>query len=226
MPELFSYKIFSYISVFLIGLIIGRSLILYLRKHVAAGERRCSFFRTRFLSAFPTIEFVNSLTYILILKIYGLSLSFIAYAFLSSILLVVAFIDLRLMIIPNKVVILILIVGLVFAFFDSDISWLDRLIGFFVAGLFFLLIAIVSKGGLGGGDIKLIAVCGFFIGWKLILLSVVVASITGGIFGLFLLITGRGKLKTAIPFAPFLITGIIASILFGEVSVQWYIGLF
>ena len=226
MQELFSYLILSYIFIFFIGLIIGRILSYYIRKFILEEEGRCRICSNRLSPVYSVVEILNSLIYLLLLKTYGLSVEFIGYAFLSSVLLIITFIDLRLMLIPNKLVVLIFAVGLAFAFFASNISWLDRSIGFFAAGLILLLIAIVSKGGLGGGDIKLMAVCGFFIGWKLIIWSMILASIIGGMFGLFMLITGKGKLKTDIPFAPFLMTGIIASILFGEISIQWYIGLF
>jgi len=129
------------------------------------------------------------------------------------------------MFIPNWSILLILIAGLIVALVSQEVSWLERVIGFISAGGVLLIIAVLT-GGLGGGDVKLMAAVGFYLGWKLTLWSMLLASVIGGFAGIMILASGKGKLKTEIPFGPILVVGIISSVLFGDEMIRWYLGLF
>ena len=93
---------------------------------------------------------------------------------------------------------------------------------------FFLLwfIAILSKGGMGGGDIKLYAVIGLALGWKLTLLSLFVSSFIGTIYGIYERIRGKLDKKQGIPFGPFIAIGTVLCLWFGDDVIQWYAHLF
>lgn len=108
---------------------------------------------------------------------------------------------------------------------SQEVFWLERVIGFISAGGVLLIIAVLT-GGLGGGDVKLMAAVGFYLGWKLTLWSMLLASVIGGFAGIMILASGKGKLKTEIPFGPILVVGIISSVLFGDEMIRWYLGLF
>jgi leader peptidase (prepilin peptidase)/N-methyltransferase len=149
----------------------------------------------------------------------------VGFCILVSLLLLIAAIDFKTMFIPNWSILLIFLAGLIFAFFIQEASWLERVIGFFSAGGILLIIAVLS-GGLGGGDVKLMAAVGFHLGWKLTLWSMFLASVIGGIIGIGILASGKGKLKTEIPYVPILVIGIISSVLFGETMIRWYLSLF
>jgi leader peptidase (prepilin peptidase)/N-methyltransferase len=164
--------------------------------------------------------------FVLLFQIYGLTVETGAYCFMVTILLLLAFIDFKTMLIPYWSIIALFPAGLLLAFFSQDVSWPARIIGFVSAGIFLLLIVILSQGGMGIGDVKLMAVIGFCLGWKATFLALFLASLIGGTVGLGILAGGKGNLKTEIPFGPFLVTGIIISILYGQELLAWYLNLF
>ncbi len=203
-----------YLGLFIVGLAAGKFLKILIRRNMEEEHRD--------FPSKPVVEILNALLYCAVFWKYGFSVETLGFIILGSILLLIAFVDFKTMLIPNWTVLLILVLGILFAFFNRDVSWLERLIGFFGAGLGLLLIYILSRGGIGGGDIKLMAAAGFFLGWKLTLWAMLVGSIIGGVFGVIILASGKGQLKTAIPYGPFLVIGIIGSILFGNEMILWY----
>ncbi len=164
--------------------------------------------------------------FVLLFQIYGLTVETGAYCFMVTILLLLALIDFKTMLIPNWSVLSLLPAGFLLAFFSRDVSWPARFIGFVAAGAVLLLIVILSRGGMGIGDVKLMTVIGFCLGWKATFLALFLASIIGGTVGLGILAGGKGNLKTEIPFGPFLVMGIIVSILYGRELLSWYLNCF
>jgi leader peptidase (prepilin peptidase)/N-methyltransferase len=106
------------------------------------------------------------------------------------------------------------------------VSWLDSLIGVAVGGGIFLVIILASGGGMGGGDMKLGAMLGAFLGWKLGLLALLLGVLSGGTVAVGLLLLGRKGRKEAIPFGPYLALGGAVSLLWGEGILAWYLGRF
>jgi len=104
------------------------------------------------------------------------------------------------------------------------------LIGFLAGGGLFWLVAevgarVLKQEAMGGGDIKLIAMVGAFLGWHNVLLTIFLASLSGAAVGLtFMVLKGWGR-KTPIPFGPFLALGAVLSLFFGTTIVEWYVGL-
>ncbi len=93
--------------------------------------------------------------------------------------------------------------------------------------MFFLLIVLVSRGRwMGVGDIKLAFLMGLVLGWPNILVALLLAFYIGAIAGLVLIVYGRKKLKSEIPFGPFLVTGTFLALFFGNKLISWYFGLF
>jgi len=105
-------------------------------------------------------------------------------------------------------------------------AWLDSLIGILVGGGIFFVIIVVSRGGMGGGDMKLGAMLGAFVGWKLGLLAVLLGVLAGGAVAVALLLLGRRGRKEAIPFGPFLALGGALALLWGDKILAWYLGRF
>ncbi len=170
---------------------------------------------------YPVVEISEALfSYILFIK-FGLSIEYIAYlAFISS-LIVITFIDLRHMIIPDIISIPGIIAGIVSSIILPHIHIIDSIIGLVAGGGSFYLIALIflnikGKEGMGGGDIKLIAMIGAWMGWRPLPIVVLISSIMGIIIGGgALLVSGEG-LKKRIPFGPFLSMGAIIYLLFKE----------
>lgn len=143
---------------------------------------------------------------------------------LVSSLLVITFIDLDHQIIPDAITIPGIIIGILFSSFltidpynaTKELGTLQSIIGMLVGGGSFYLIAHFSRGGMGGGDIKMMAMLGSFLGWKGVFMTTFTASLIGSIVGIFLMVAkGKGR-KTKIPFGPFLALGALISLFWGE----------
>ncbi len=148
-------------------------------------------------------------------------------------LIVISFIDLEHLIIPDKLVYPGIFVGLFFAIYrwilEGDIKlFLSRLSGAFGGAVIILLIAIIGrvvfhKPAMGVGDIKLMAMIGMYIGlWPYILLILIIGAFIGSIFGSILIILRRKKMDSYIPFGPFLSISAVISLLYGKEIWIWY----
>jgi leader peptidase (prepilin peptidase)/N-methyltransferase len=106
----------------------------------------------------------------------------------------------------------------------------NGLIGLLVGGGILWFLAWVSpylfgKEGMGGGDIKLLAMIGAFLGWKPALMTIMVGSLLGSLVGVTLIATHVIKREDYIPFGPFLVVGAVVSLFFGQPLLDWYLGL-
>lgn len=135
----------------------------------------------------------------------GLSDILIKALVLDSILIVISFIDIDYRIIPNKLIVFTLAMGVIFSFIDN-ISFLNGLVGMLIGGGLLLILALVP-GALGGGDIKLMFVLGIFLGAKGVLVALFLAFVIASIISLLLLLFKIIKRKDYIPFGPFLALG-------------------
>ncbi|HXH10513.1 MAG TPA: prepilin peptidase [Alphaproteobacteria bacterium] len=174
---------------------------------------------------YPCVEFLSGVLYILLWYKFDLSLQLIVYAILTSSLLVIAFIDFDHKIIPNSITLPGILVGFGLSFWALPISPLNSLIGLFAGGSFFYLVALISKGGMGGGDIKLIAMIGAFLGWQGVFFTILVGALAGSVVGLGLMSLGKKGRKDKVPFGPFLALGAIVYILAGDNLISWYLQL-
>lgn len=184
---------------------------------------RCRYCGTKLSLQYPLIEFMNGMLYVVIFAVNGMSLESVFWCFLTSALLVLSVIDYRTMEIPIGVNAVILAIGIVHMVFDRE-RFLHYIIGFFAASLFLLLCLIVTRGkGIGGGDIKLMAVAGLCVGWENILLALVFGCIIGSVIQCIVIAVTKNKTKFAM--GPYLSVGIFVAMLWGERFLDWYIGL-
>jgi len=145
---------------------------------------------------------------------------------LIALLVAVTGIDLEHQIIPDVITLPGTAAGLLASLLTGDVPLVDSLIGIAAGGGLFLLIILASRGGMGGGDVKLAAMLGAFLGWKVMLLSVLLAVLAGGAVAVMLLASGRTGRKDPIPFGPFLAGGGAVGLLWGEDLLEWYLGVF
>ena len=154
-------------------------------------------------------------------------------AVVSSLMICVFFIDLEHKLVFDRFVVMIGALGICALFFDPAYGWISHLIGGVVGFISFYGIAwsfekLRGIEGLGGGDIKLTAVCGLLLGWERLLLSVLIASVSACII-LLPLSKAKGEQDggdiTEYPFAPFLTFGFALALFFGEAIINWYITL-
>ena len=116
---------------------------------------------------------------------------------------------------------------LFFDFLFMNSIFINHFLAAFISFGFFLVIIIFTKGkGMGGGDAKLGFLMGLILGWPLVLLAIFLASVSGSIIGVALIIGKKKKAKSMIPFGPFLVFGTVLSIFYGEGIVKWYFDLF
>ena len=103
---------------------------------------------------------------------------------------------------------------------------LDRTAGFLLGGGLFFLISVISRGGMGGGDVKLAAVLGLWFGWKQLLLLMFLAFVSGAFVSVLLLLAHIKNRKEGVPFGPFLAVAAYLVSLFGSELVYWYLQTF
>jgi leader peptidase (prepilin peptidase)/N-methyltransferase len=147
------------------------------------------------------------------------------WLFLSALIAITA-IDLEHQTIPDRITLPGIVVGFLTSFLGTRVSWLDSLIGIALGGGILFAVIVLSGGGMGGGDMKLGAMIGAFLGYKLALLALFVAVIVGGVAAVALLSTGIRGRKDAIPFGPFLAIGAAVAMLCGEAILAWYVKAF
>lgn len=191
---------------------------------------KCRYCSSKISIQYPIVEVFNAIIYIILFYYYSFSLDFIYYALISSVLIIITFIDLKEMIIPDILVIILLILSVTYKtlnYFLNSISpqILNSLGGFLIAGGLFLAIVILSKGGMGGGDVTLISALGFILGIKYILFNIFLSFIIGAIISLFLLITKIKSRKDPIPFGPFIVLAFFITLLWGDRILYWYANL-
>lgn len=137
---------------------------------------------------------------------------------IGAIFIYIAWKDCRTMKITNRslALLLVFILADTLLYGKGDMGGFDRLAGALCVSVPMFLLTLLVPGAFGGGDIKLMAVCGFWLGWKDCLTAMAAAVITGGIFAAGLLLTKARGRKSHMAFGPFLILGILAALFFGE----------
>lgn len=153
-----------------------------------------------------------TLLYLLLYTEYGFTPDFVLYALFCAVLASISMIDRQLRLIPDALVLAVLVIGIAACLFSSRMTWQDRAAGGMVAVL--PLIIVLRKGGMGGGDIKLMAAGGIVLGFRLSLISLLLACILGVVYAA--ITKRRGFLKTVIPFGPCLAAAMCFSVLAGN----------
>jgi len=137
-----------------------------------------------------------------------------------AMLIVISIVDIKKREIPNGFIMIIGIIGVMAMVFQDHLTFANRLLGFFCISLPLLIIAMIKPNAFGGGDIKLMAVCGFYLGVIPAILSFFIAVMVGGIYGVWLLIKKNGREKE-FAFGPFLCGGIGIVLFFETQIMKW-----
>jgi leader peptidase (prepilin peptidase)/N-methyltransferase len=181
-------------------------------------------------SRYPLVEALTSVMFMLAWWQYGPGPLFAARVIFGCALIVLFAIDLEHHLLPNVITLPGTVVGVAFSFFAAP-GWVASLIGLLAGGGALYLIAVLyywvrHEEGLGMGDPKMLAMIGAFLGWKLTLVTLMVASLTGSVVGLGMMAAGRGTLKYALPFGCFLAVGAVVAASVGAPLIDWYLGLY
>lgn len=179
---------------------------------------------------YPLVEMLGGIAAVGALCAFGLTAkALLIFAFLAA-LIVVTFIDLDHQIIPDAISIPGIFVGFAAALLFGHPSWLSSLAGIALGGGLLWGVAagyewLTGREGMGGGDIKLLAMIGAFLGWRAIPVTLLLASLLGTVIGVTLM-TLRGRdTKMAIPFGPFLAAAAVCALFWGEALIGWYLNL-
>lgn len=187
---------------------------------------RCRTCREKISPIYPVIELVTGFLFAFSYVKLGFQLELLIALLLVSLLIILTVSDLVYMIIPDSILLIFLIAFILLRIFAPLNPWWDSLLA---AGLGFgilLFLAIVSRGGMGGGDIKLFFVLGVVLGTKATLMTLFLASFIGAAFGILQIIRKKLGRKTPIPFGPFISIGAIISYFYTETIMIWYIEQF
>jgi leader peptidase (prepilin peptidase)/N-methyltransferase len=176
---------------------------------------------------YPLIEGITAIcSFILFLK-YGISLSYLFYFTFVAALIVITVIDLYHQIIPDVISIPGIGVGLLSALVLPHITFFNSLIGMILGGGSLFIVAtlyrwLFKREGMGGGDVKLLAMIGAFLGWESVIVTIISSSLIGSIIGIIIIIFKGKNFKYAIPFGPFLSLGAVITLFYKNEILFWY----
>jgi len=190
---------------------------------------RCRDCGARISPRYPIVELGTGLLFLVVWNRFPHDATIVFPLFYACALLVILFTDLDLQIIPDSISLPGIPLGLLYRGWIGG-AWLDSLIGLAVGGGSLWLLGegyyrLRKREGMGGGDVKLAAMMGAFLGWKLVLAVLFLSSLVGGLFGIALIVLRKGKGTTPIPFGVFLAPVGFLALLWGEAWIAWYLGL-
>jgi len=189
---------------------------------------RCRHCHTPIAFRYVLVELLGGLMALCVYLRFGPgSEGIVYYAFIAA-LIVIMFIDIDHRIIPDVISLPGIVLGFAASFLLPSLSWTDSLLGLLAGGGSLYAVAwgyelITGKEGMGGGDIKLLAMIGAFIGWKGVLLTIFMGSAIGTLVGLTDMVAKKKNMKMRIPFGPFLAIGAIIHLFWGNKLIAWYL---
>jgi leader peptidase (prepilin peptidase) / N-methyltransferase len=191
---------------------------------------RCRQCRAPISIRYPIVELVTMVIFLVHHWVFGLDIILIPRLLFACALIVLFAIDLEHHLLPNVITLPGILVGLAFSAMVPP-GIVDALIGALAGGGILWLIGEAyyrysGEEGMGGGDVKMLAMIGAFLGWKLVVLTLVLSSILGSVVGVLVLVIRRGGLKYALPYGTFLSLAALTASLVGSRIVDWYLGFY
>jgi len=191
---------------------------------------RCRYCKGSISLQYPLVEGITALSSLFLVIKFGPSLSYLFYFAFVAALIVITVIDLYHQIIPDAISLPGIGVGLLASLLIPQITFSNSLIGVLLGGGSLFIVAtfyqwLFKREGMGGGDIKLLAMIGAFLGWKAVLLTILLSSLIGSVTGILMMVVKGKDFKYAIPFGPFLSLGAVISLFYGQNIINWYLYL-
>jgi len=191
---------------------------------------RCRQCRTPISIRYPIVEMLTMAIFVLHYVVFGADVILVPRLLFACVLIVLFAIDLEHHLLPNVITLPGIVVGLAFSTMVSP-GLVDALIGTVLGGAMLWLIGeayyrYAGVEGMGGGDVKMLAMIGAFLGWQLVILTLVFSSFAGALVGLLVIAIRRGGMKYALPYGTFLSLAALVSSLFGAGIVDWYLRLY
>lgn len=191
---------------------------------------KCHHCRAPISVQYPLVELVTGVLFVLVTWLTPMGPLLASRLILVLILIVLFGIDLHHQILPNVITLPGIAVGFLFSLAGPP-GWLDSLLGILLGGgvlyaIAWAYYAVRREEGLGMGDVKMLAMIGAFLGWKAVLVTLILSSFAGALVGVGIIAVSRGSMRLALPFGTFLSLGALAAMLVGEPLVTWYAGFF
>ena len=191
---------------------------------------RCRACGSAISARYPAVEALTGLLFALLLYRFGPLPAVVVYASFVAALIVISFIDLDHQIIPDAISLPGIVVGLLLSALGYGPPLIDSAVGVLVGGGLLWAVAIgyhaaTGREGMGGGDIKLLAMIGAFLGWQNTLVTLVLGSLGGALIGIGLILVRGDDSRVPIPFGPFLAIGALCALFFGDPLLHWYLNL-
>jgi len=208
---------------------------------------KCRECKKRVSLQYPIAEILTGLVLLLVPFQLGFTFSALIWTLALLVFIVISLVDLRLHIIPDRLNVAIILIGLaLFVFkytggavesflgtyalifrFAGENLFADTVLGIIFGGMLFGGIYYLSRGrAMGFGDVKLALAIGFLMGWPDAALAFILSFIVGSIVGVILMATGKKGMKSAIPFGPFMVFGVTLTLFFGYDIINGYFQLF
>ncbi len=189
---------------------------------------RCRACGQRISWRYPAVEALTGVLFTANVMVFGVSPWAAVSCVLVAALVVVTFIDLDHQIIPDVISLPGIVVGLLSAVPGWGPSLVDRVFGVLLGGGLLWAVAVFyewvrRREGMGGGDVKLLAMIGAFLGWRGVLITLLVGSLSGSLVGASRILLRRAEAGVPIPFGPFLALGAVVALFWGEALISWYI---
>jgi len=189
---------------------------------------RCRYCKESISIQYPLVEGITALGSLALFMRFGPSLSYLFYFSFVAALIVITGIDLYHQIIPDVISLPGIGVGLLASLVIPQINFLDSLIGALLGGGSLFIVAtlyqwLFKREGMGGGDVKLLAMIGAFLGWKAVILTILLSSLIGSITGMIMMVLKGKDFKYAIPFGPFLSFGAVIALFYQNEIIFWYL---
>ncbi len=188
---------------------------------------RCRTCHTAISVRYPLVEAVTAAMFAALLWHFGPGALLASKLVFGCLLLMLFAIDLEHHVLPNVLTVPGIIAGFLFSTI-AEPGWMASLAGIVLGGgslwlLYEVWLAIRREEALGFGDVKMLAMIGAFLGWRLMLLALVLASFAGSLVGLVILAARKGSMKSALPFGTFLALGAAIAATLGQGVIDWYL---
>jgi leader peptidase (prepilin peptidase)/N-methyltransferase len=189
---------------------------------------KCRYCKRSISAQYPLVEGTTAISSLLLFLKYGLALSYFFYFSFVAALIIITVIDLYHQIIPDVISIPGIGVGLLGALIIPHITFFNSLLGILLGGGSLFVVAtfyqwLFKREGMGGGDVKLLAMIGAFLGWDAVILTILLSSLIGSITGIIIMVLKGKDFKYAIPFGPFLSLGAVIALFYKNEIISWYL---
>ncbi|SER27092.1 leader peptidase (prepilin peptidase) / N-methyltransferase [Gracilibacillus ureilyticus] len=184
---------------------------------------KCKLCKTRLSMIYPIMELLTGFLFTFSFSVHGFTLELIVALTLSSLGVILIVTDLCYMLIPNKIMLFFLPIFLILRIFLPLDPWWSSLLGSFIGFVFIMLIILISKGGMGGGDMKLFALLGIVLGYQGILLTFLFSTLLATVVSILLILLKKINRKYPIPFGPYICGSALITYFYGNDIINWYI---